>query len=313
VEALQETVALAQELGDFDLLTVSLNNLATKVAYLGDLAHFREYLERSIDAAERTGNPARIGFVVAMSCYPAYYLGEWEVTRERAERGLEIARSIGTAWFITAVLDALGLICVQTGDWDHARRYLAEAAANVERTGDVQGVLQTEWAVASLDLLKGRSSEVRSRIELLLQMNDSLPEEDIQSVLPLLAEAQLDCADVSAAERTAQDLLARTRRTGYRIHEADALRVLGMVYAQQQRWQEARQALEAAGQIARDLPYPFVEAQTLYWYGTSLMREGKIDQARQRLDTARDLFQRLGARPYLRRTDNALSACAEGG
>jgi hypothetical protein len=56
------------------------------------------------------------------------------------------------------------------------------------------------------------------------------------------------------------------------------------------------------------MPYPYAEARALYERGRLLAKQADREQARPRLAEALGIFRRLGAWPYLERTQQALDA-----
>ena len=44
----------------------------------------------------------------------------------------------------------------------------------------------------------------------------------------------------------------------------------------------------------------------MQWHGEMLAAQGEVDRARQCLRESHDMYQRLGAAPYLAQTDDAL-------
>ena len=92
-----------------------------------------------------------------------------------------------------------------------------------------------------------------------------------------------------------------------RLALIDALRVQGMVRARQGRWEEADAAFEEGATLARAMEYPHAEARILAEQGLSRAQRGETQQGSEKLQHARTIFARLGAHPYLERTERALS------
>jgi tetratricopeptide (TPR) repeat protein len=87
-----------------------------------------------------------------------------------------------------------------------------------------------------------------------------------------------------------------------------ALRVQGLVLAEQKRWRQAHQALERVAAYYRDHESPAGEAQTLETWGAIWLRQGHPDRAAERLREARALYHRLGAREAVERVEHASRA-----
>ena len=86
----------------------------------------------------------------------------------------------------------------------------------------------------------------------------------------------------------------------------DALRIQAMVLARQERRDKAARMWQDAASLAHPMPYPYGEARALYEWGRTLVEQGEGEQAQTRLEEALTIFQRLGARPYIDWTEQAL-------
>ena len=94
----------------------------------------------------------------------------------------------------------------------------------------------------------------------------------------------------------------------YRLAWVNALRVQAMVRICQERWDEAKRALEEGLTMARSLPYPYGEARLLHVYGQMHTQKGEPVPARERLEAALAIFRRLGARKDAERAEQAIVA-----
>jgi uncharacterized protein HemY len=108
--------------------------------------------------------------------------------------------------------------------------------------------------------------------------------------------------------RAAGEVLAKAEMTASkrRIYLPDVLRTRGLLFARKNQWHEAENAFNQAVQEAHSMPYPYSEARALYEH--SMMHVQKVEplQARAKLEHALAVFRRLGARPYIERTEQAL-------
>ena len=86
------------------------------------------------------------------------------------------------------------------------------------------------------------------------------------------------------------------RATNYRLSLVHALWVQAMVAIRQERWDNAEGSLEEGVALARSMPYPYTEARLLQVCGQMHVQRGEPGPARERLEAALAIFQRLGAR-----------------
>jgi hypothetical protein len=170
------------------------------------------------------------------------------------------------------------------------------------------GILRLDHgALAEIDLGEGRPEAARARLLPLLD-RPGLEEEFVTHfVLPPLALATLELGEVAEASELAEAAVRRARALGSPLMLADALRVQALVATRQRRWAEVERALDEGLAAARAVPYPYGEARLLHAY--ALMHAGKTEpqEARARLEAARDIFQRLGARKDLEQTEALLA------
>ena len=99
----------------------------------------------------------------------------------------------------------------------------------------------------------------------------------------------------------------RAARQSHRLALVDLLRVKGVLRSGQGHWVESEQAFEEAVSLARSMSYPYAEAAALFEWGRMHGAKGEPMLAQSRLKEAVAIFQRLGARPYIERTEQALA------
>ena len=92
-----------------------------------------------------------------------------------------------------------------------------------------------------------------------------------------------------------------------RLAGADWRRLQGMRLAEHGRWGEAERALAEAASLAAALPYPYSQARALYEWGQMCMRRGALGEAQRHLEEALAVFRRIGAQPFVERTEEALA------
>jgi tetratricopeptide (TPR) repeat protein len=198
----------------------------------------------------------------------------------------------------------LGDLLLRQGDWDAAERYLEEALTLARQSNELQGMSMIHRLLAEKDLLEGHP-------EAALRHHERMPEVPGNQVwvlleLPIVARAHLESGNVDRAAQLIETLLQRVRGQKARLALTDALLVQGLILSTQQRWKEAEGALTEATSLARSMPYPLGEASALYEWGRMNAARGEPQLAREHLEAALAIFQRLSARPYAERTELAL-------
>lgn len=238
-----------------------------------------------------------------------FLLGDWKRARQHIEGALRFDESLGTPTTNQGPRMDLGLLCLCEGDWAEASRLLTEARDAASTVGDLFALRATEDRLALLDLLQGRPEAAIARLTPLLD-RPGFEEVQVTGSLPTLAWAYLDAGDVSRAHHVVDDAVRRATAQGNRLDLLRSLMSRGKIEAAEGQRQRAEATFEEALSFARNLPCPYLEAQTLY--SAAVLTELPEDRegARKRLEAALDIFKELGAAVDVSVTEQALSSLA---
>jgi tetratricopeptide (TPR) repeat protein len=291
----EEALRLSEKVGDFFCLSITLGDEAEALYRQGEFEQSWSYNARALALAERRGDHTWIAFVLYNRGHIAFFRGDWDQARTDAEQAWASFRRIRDSWGTAFALYLLGRLCLAEGQWSEATRHLDEAIASVGSRGDLQALRWIRGALAERDLLEGRPATAQARLGPLLD-RPGLEENDVTPLLPLVAWAHLESGDVAVAEDVVAQAIARAQAQKYRPALVLALRVLAMLAMRQGRWTDAEQALEEGLAATRTMSYPYAEAHLLRLQGEMHVHKGDLEAARQHLEAARAIYQRLGAR-----------------
>jgi tetratricopeptide (TPR) repeat protein len=230
-----------------------------------------------------------------------FCLGHWQEAEERLERAVEMGHSRGSSWFSASALLYLGNLLLARGEWKQAADYLQEAIALAERSQDLTVLPTAQGLLAELRLAQGWPPPL-DRLEHLAGQTGL----GITTLLPYLARVYLEMHDVGRAEATVERGVQTATVQHQHLALLEGFRVQGMVRSRQGRWEEAERSFQDAVALARSMPHPYAEARTLYERGIMEAQRRKPEEARRLLEEALAIFQRLGAQPYIQRTEQAL-------
>jgi DNA-binding CsgD family transcriptional regulator len=203
----------------------------------------------------------------------------------------------------STALSAAALLHAHTGGLDRAREQGQRAIAIFERLGWVTGVIWPCWALGLADLAAGRPAEAVAILgpaaEHLTATGDWDPV--LGMFVPDEVEALIGTGELERAEfhLGAFEQLARRHRRGWAL--AAAARVRGSLAAARGNREAAFAAFdEALGHHARTA-MPFERARTLMLAGQAHRRFKQRSRAAALLAEATDVFDRLGAEPWVAR------------
>jgi tetratricopeptide (TPR) repeat protein len=165
--------------------------------------------------------------------------------------------------------------------------------------------------LADLDMQRGNPEGAIAHLQGILD-RPGLEEPQVTLMLPLLASAYLESGQVQGAEETVTAAVERARREVDRLALADALRAHGTVLARGERWEEAEDAFREGTDVARQIPYPYAAARSLYEWGRMEVARGRDARARDLLDEAFTLCERLGAAVLAERIRQVLASSRSG-
>ena len=319
----EAAVAAAEESGNPFVLYEALSDMSI-ILHTGQLERALDYARRALALCEQTrANPVRR---LKLLAEPLILLGNWPEARLHLDRALALERP-GESIYAISPLRVLGQLCILKGDWDQAREHLTTSLTLAEETGEPFAVHAAQGFLAALDLRCGRPGDALDRLQPLLDgLSDQYEEHDLAVYLPIAPEAHLALGDVGAAQELVERIVARNRARCQRLALVHALRVQGMVCGRRERWQEAERAFEESLSLARQMRYPYAEAQALYEYGMmqagmDFVGVGRDLRLRDRplrgvheepgtgdmlLRAALGIFRLLGAMKDVERTQHAL-------
>jgi tetratricopeptide (TPR) repeat protein len=238
----------------------------------------------------------------------AFHGGDWAQARREYERGLAASRRMSRTWISVQPLIMLAQLSLAEGAWPEAAECLAESLRTAERGGGVSIVPWAQSVAAYRDLLEGQPERARARLEPLLAGPDLASRGLFQSmpVRVLLAWAHLDLGEVTLAAEVAAAVTRDARSAPGLPALVDALWMEARVALRQRQWLDAERAADEGLEVARRLRQPYREARLLQVSGELHRQKGEAGRARERLEAARAIFQRLGARPSSAQVAQAL-------
>jgi DNA-binding CsgD family transcriptional regulator len=278
------------------------------------------------------------------------WLEEYELSAGRIGRIVARARERGAAVALPFALAGLAEIELRLGNWTSAYAAANESVTLAEDTGQRGELAHSLARLAQVEAGLGRERDCRVHTKRCLEICNELDMEAPQLVavsamglldlgvgrldaavehlestgrrcLELglyepniiawaqdLAEAYIRLGEREPAERTLATLSGQADQTGGRLARAAVARCLGLL---------AQDDDEASDWFARALalhderPAPFERARTELCSGERLRRARRRTAARERLRSALESFDRLGAAPWAERARRELAATGE--
>jgi class 3 adenylate cyclase/tetratricopeptide (TPR) repeat protein len=308
LQALREGVELAEKAGDLTTLQRGLNNTASVMWDVDQFVEAEAYSVRSLEAAERAGDPGFVAFTLTIRGVYPWIFGKWDEALDFFKRAAAIARPLGasqSAWTLTAPSH----VYVYRGQDALVQEELTDALAYAEKYGDRRLRVVATWLLAENHLMHERAEQAIPLLEENISLSDLRFDDRVDNYLSL-SRAYLDVGDLARAEACLRSLAAMGKSSGFLHAGLETSRA--MLLSLQGNHETGAEAYERALADARHNRSPYAEAFTLYTWGLTDLRREATDVAAERLRDALDIFQRLGAAAMEKRSRRALEEAGAG-
>ena len=262
-------------------------------------AEAREMLEELIAEARERGDPWAVGRLFFLA-EVELGSGEWDRSARLCDESMELARQTGWDNFLPLCRNILVQIAALRGEVERVRAETPDLLRIAERTGIADYAYQLGRGLATFELSLGDAGAAWSHVEPLFAKGREMDEYRAQVAGSVAIEALLGIGDLQTAERLLDRLERHAARSETAVR-ALAHRARGLVHASRGDQDRAIAALEAAA-VQPDPPQeanPFELARTLLALGTVQRRAQHKRDARESLERAAAIFERLGATLWL--------------
>jgi len=275
-----------------------------------DLVRARELALQALEIDDREHFlPGEAGSVAWLS-YLDWLKGDWSAAFDEVERALEMAQRLGfTNYPILLGEVSRGLIRLSMGDSDEAEKYLENS--NVKQSPLVLHVVSFNLALRKVRLEQGREDEARACFETCV---DKFKTNEFNPLSPHQIEALLHLTAIYAkhgqlgearrmsewAKRLAETLKGDAGLAMASQAEAAFLLASGDQKGAEEAYLKSLDLWEKAG-------WPYYHAKALIAYSEALAQKNP-EESRKRLEEAAEIFQKLGAKRDIERTQAKLSA-----
>jgi len=226
-EYLDESLAIARELGDERSIAVTLQPIGMACLGLGDMANARRFLEEALALAEQRGEQREIAAAANQLAQLLRASGDLHRAEQLYQRVLEIGRALEDRETIAIGLLNMAMMMIGRGDAERARVMLLDVATIAGETGSIPAAQSLLEVCAGLAALRGeveRAARFYGAAEAQIA-NSGLQRDpsDEAFLSPLIgrARAALSAAAFSAREAAGRSLDLRQATTEARAWLAE--------------------------------------------------------------------------------------------
>lgn len=239
-----------------------------------------------------------------------YRLGRWDDGSNHAELGILLAQDSHQVWELPFAHAVASLFHAGRGEWSPAAEQVAAARRVASAAPLPVSGHYARYAAASLARVREDWSGVLVVLEGPAEKMTPSPGPALHHQMRVLeAEALVRSARLDEAADVLAALAAAVADGTGAVIGVDVCRVRGALEHARGDHAHARAAFAAGQEIAARAGSPLAEAELELAFGRFLRRTGRRSTAAARLQTARSLFERMRAQPFLDACDAELAAC----
>ena len=339
--AAQNLATLAERLGSRRVLAEALLDETASL----DVVANRELVQRALIEAEVAGEPLLIQRAHDMQALVDYNLGMHHAAHQHAMLSLGVARQLGAPTLEVYPRNRLVSVDLMAGKWDEAVRESAEVVALARRLGFARGIAGALGMRALVHVYRGDLNEAAACMTeahnvfgsgtmpdhnifsqvAIPEMMLALERADKESVLvaaerlermltatdfplqglALLGEAQVMIGEHERALILAEELMAHVSPPDNGFAIALGSRMQGLAQQSLSRSTQAIASLDDAFRAFTRVEMPFDAARARLEWAT-LVAASDTDLAVAAVQESLEVFERLGARRYVRRARSML-------
>lgn len=201
----------------------------------------------------------------------------------------------------------LGEVLMDLGDHQNARTNLETSREISRRLGLNIPQIYADFGLCRLALIEGNSTDARLHLENAAKLIDSFEEvnDRVADYYQLQAQVKILDDDLQGAKKSAEQALSISQQGEISEMQVIALRILGMISARLQEFEQSETFLMGSVKLAQDSNDRFSEAKARYEIGLMYWSWAEkdpaayrrfLDQATQSLGAAIRIFETLGAK-----------------
>jgi DNA-binding CsgD family transcriptional regulator len=266
--------------------------LATLLARTGEIDESRVVCTALLREAIDAGDEDAAGLMRSELAWIEFLAGNWEASLDQSTKAIDL--SPGHA----GRLGALALLEACLGEAEAARAHAREALDASARSGAVDAELLALSALGSLELSSGNASAAHEHLERAWRLHRHVGFGE-PAMFPFVSDHVSALIEVGAndeATEVVEWLEERGRALDRPWAIAVAARSRALLAAAGGDFPAALEALDRALEAHERLPMPFERGRTLMVLGSIRRRARQKRPAREALEEAIQLFERLGAR-----------------
>ena len=315
-ELLNKALSLVIETEQLDVIASIYNRLGGVAYQRGDLVQASEFTRQSLEMRSRIGDNAAMARSYNNLGLLAYDLGEWDTALENYQECLDLQTRIGDAEALAFSYTNIAILQIDRGEFDIAKENLRNGLEYAEQIGAQFHIASAKMAFGRISIFQKKYVEALSHLDESLRIFNHIGgQEGLVEVYHLMGEAYFGngAFDLSRSfVESSLELLVSLGRgdMSESPQYGRAQRLLGKIAIENQNWKEAREKLETSQKIFWSTKSLIELGRTEFELGRMELMENEPTLAKNHLNRAQKIANRLGARHDLASIERLLGEFA---
>jgi len=315
IECLEKALEIALDNDYMETALRAYNNLAMDLP-AEEYERRLEYLEKGLELAKKVGHIGMISWIGAVLSWVYIGMGNMNKAVLLVEESVALARKAGNMPNLAGSLGWLGFVYQVLGEWDKCEQYCKEALSISQRLKEFQQIAMSYYYLGWLHFDKEEYVKAREFYEKMFEVFEKAgAKSDQMEASQWLIWTYIELGEIEKAKNLIDNLhkFALEVKDRALVASADGLRA--MLFRAQKKWKESIEHFEKsleeheALNVRRWNVYLFAKIVLCEFARVYLERdrEGDREIARDFLNQALEIFQKLGAKKDIEKTKSRLA------
>ncbi len=320
-EGFEKALKIALENGYVETAIEAYRGIAGTFRVSEDHEKSLECLRKAYELAKKAGAISAQTWTINILAEKYVEIGDTNTALLLSEESVALDRKTGNLHNLTRSLAALGNVYEILGEWDEAEKLLNEALSIAQKHNHVPAICNAYGYLGKLYLIKGEYAKAREFFEKLVEnIKKAGMTSVLQSSLQTVVWASIELGELEKAENQINTSQMIAQKTNNKYLLAQAILLRAMLFRALKKWKESIEYFEKSLQEfealnARRWNVDFYARGFLCEYARVYLernQEGDREKARNLLNQAVELFQKMNAKKEIEKVETILANIEQG-
>ena len=316
VESMEKALKIALDNNYVDIALRAYNNLAVELSAEENERRLECY-EKGLELAKKAGHIQSTGWAGGVLAITYFGMGRIDKARALAEESDALNRKIGSLFSLSSSTLFLGAFYHTWGELPKGEQYLKEALSISLKINNTQQIAQSYGFLGWCYYDRGEYVQAKECFEKMLQVEEKAGQTAEQiSDYQWVAQNHIALGEIDKARTLINDMHKFAHEKQNKRLTADADATMAMLLRAERKWNESIELFEKSLQEyealgARQWNLYWLVKNVLYPYGRVYLerdQSGDREKARDLLNQALEIFQKMDAKKDVEKTASLLKA-----